>query len=190
LAELLDGLVVAPEHLDGYERDFFPLWTDDDGDGCNTRYEVLISQAIVPPSIAGSCDLTGGLWLSPYDGVEIADASGVQIDHLVALAEAWYSGAHAWTTDHRERFANDIGVPWVLFAASPAANQAKGSSDPTEWLPPLPAAVCPYIEAWIGTKVRWALAVDPVERAVLEGVVLGCPDSRLTVPLASNDGVR
>lgn len=184
LAELMDALVVAPEHLDGYERDLFPHWTDEDGDGCNTRREVLIVQAIVAPTITGICDLTGGRWLSPYDGVEMDDASGVQIDHLVALAEAWYSGAHAWTTDRRERFANDIEVPWILFAASPAANTSKGSSDPAEWLPPLRSAVCPYLEAWIGTKVRWGLTVDQVEQAALEVLVPRCPDSRLTVPLA------
>lgn len=184
LAELLEALVVAPEHLDGYDRDLFPHWTDDDGDGCNTRREVLIAQAIVPPTVTGSCQLTGGRWLSPFDGVEIDDASGVQIDHLVALAEAWYSGAHAWTTDRRERFANDIEVPWVLVATSPAYNTSKGSSDPAEWLPPLRSARCRYVEAWIGTKVRWSLRVDPVEKAALDALVLACPDSRVTVPLA------
>jgi hypothetical protein len=184
LPDLMDALVVAPEHLEGYERDLFPHWTDEDGDGCNTRREVLIAQAIIAPSITGSCDLTGGRWLSPYDGVEIDDARGVQIDHLVALAEAWYSGAHAWTTDRRGRFANDIEVPWILFATSPATNTAKGSSDPAEWLPPRPAALCPYLGAWIGTKVRWRLTVDPAEQKVLADLVPRCPDSRLTVPLA------
>lgn len=184
LAELLEALVVAPEYLDGYERDLFPHWIDDDGDGCNTRREVLIAQAIEAPTITGSCDLTGGRWLSPYDGVEIEGASGVQIDHLVALAEAWYSGAQAWTTDRRARFANDIEVPWALFATSPAANSSKGSSDPAEWLPPLPSALCPYLEAWIGTKVRWRLTVDADEREALEGLVQRCPDSRLTLLVA------
>ncbi len=65
----------------------------------------------MPPTVSGSCDLTGGSWLSPYDGVRIDDARGVQIDHVVALAEAWYSGAHAWTTERRARFANDLECP-------------------------------------------------------------------------------
>ncbi len=183
LAELVDGLVVTPEHLEGYERDLFPLWTDDDGDGCNTRYEVLIAEAVVAPTVSGSCDLTGGTWLSPFDGVELHDATEIQIDHLVALAEAWYSGAFAWTTEQRERFANDLGVPWALNAVSPEANQAKGSDDPAEWLPPLPSAVCPYAEAWVGTKVRWGLAIDPAEKAALEALAQRCSDMRITVPL-------
>jgi len=183
LAELVDRLVVSPEHLDGYERDLFPHWTDDDGDGCNTRYEVLLAEAIVAPSVSGTCDVTGGMWLSSYDGVEINDAGGVQIDHLVALAEAWYSGAFSWTTDQRERFANDLGVPWALNAVSPDANQAKGSDDPAEWLPPRPSALCPYVEAWVGMKVRWNLTIDPAEEEALETLALGCPESRITVPL-------
>ena len=89
---LLAGLVIAPEHRVGYDRDLFPVWTDEDGDGCNTRYEVLIAQAVTPPTVSGSCHLTGGSWRSPYDGLVIHRADGVQIDHLVALAEAWYSG--------------------------------------------------------------------------------------------------
>jgi hypothetical protein len=184
LATLLDELVVAPEHRVGYDRDLFPLWTDDDVDGCNTRYEVLLDEAVVAPDITGSCDLAGGVWLSPYDGVTLRDASQVQIDHLVALAEAWYSGAHLWTTERRERFANDLAVPWALNAVSPDVNQAKSADDPAHWLPPRPAALCPYLESWIGTKVRWALTIDPAEKQALAELIRRCPGSELTVPLA------
>ena len=185
LADLVAELTIAPEHLDGYDRDLFPHWIDADGDGCNTRYEVLIAEAVVAPTVSGSCDLTGGSWLSPYDGVRIDDARGVQIDHVVALAEAWYSGAFAWTTERRVRFANDLDVPWVLNAVSPKANESKGSSDPAEWLPTLPSAFCPYVESWIGTKLRWDLAVDAAEKAALDRAVARCPDSAILVPRAS-----
>ena len=184
LATLLDRLVVAPEHLDGYDRELFPHWSDADLDGCNTRYEVLLEQAVTTPGVSGSCHLTGGAWLSPYDGVTLHDATNVQIDHLVALAEAWYSGAYAWTTERRERFANDLAVPWELNAVSPDINETKGADDPAEWLPPLPSALCPYLESWIGTKVRWSLAVDPDEKRALEVLLPRCPMSELTVPLA------
>ncbi len=182
LASLLTDLVVAPPHLEDYERDLFPLWIDEDGDGCNTRYEVLIDEAVTTPAVSESCDLTGGSWLSPFDGLLIEGAEGVQIDHLVALAEAWYSGAFAWSTLERERFANDLGVPWALNAVSPSANETKGASDPAEWLPPRDAALCPYVEAWIGTKWRWRLSVDVLERSVLEELVLRCPPSMIRVP--------
>ena len=78
LATLLDRLVVAPEHRDGYDRELFPHWSDADLDGCNTRYEVLLEQAVTPPAVSGSCHLTGGAWLSPYDGVTLHDATNVQ----------------------------------------------------------------------------------------------------------------
>jgi hypothetical protein len=181
---LLDKLTVAPEHRDGYDRDLFPVWIDEDGDGCNTRYEVLLDEAVIEPTVSGSCDLAGGMWRSPYDGQELDGAEAVQIDHLVALAEAWYSGAFAWTTDRRQAFANDLGVPWSLIAVSPEINDAKGASDPAIWLPPLQAAVCPYVESWVGVKFRWGLAVDADEKAALVDLLSRCPDSLVEVPVA------
>ena len=183
LAAMLAALVVTPEHREGYDRELFPHWTDDDGDGCNTRYEVLLAEAVAPPSIAGSCDLTGGTWLSPYDGQMIDGAAGVQIDHVVALAEAWYSGADTWTTERRERFANDLDTPLALVTVSPETNEAKGADDPAEWVPPRASAVCPYVEAWIAVKYRWRLAIDAAEHEALERLVARCPRSPL--PLAS-----
>lgn len=171
---LVEELEVAPEHLNDYDRDLFPLWTDEDGDGCNTRYEVLLDEAVVAPTVSGSCDLTGGTWVSPYDGVRIDGAAGVQIDHLVALAEAWYSGAWAWSTGRREAFANDLALPGALNAVSPTINEEKGSDDPAEWLPPESDAVCPYVEAWIASKARWMLAVDPAERDALVEWAVSC----------------
>lgn len=182
---LLNELVVAPEHRDGYDRDLFPEWIDEDGDGCNTRYEVLLDEAVIAPTVSGSCDLTGGMWRSPYDGQELHGAEEVQIDHLVALAEAWYSGAFAWTTDRRQAFANDLGVPWSLNAVSGQTNEAKGASDPVGWTPPRQAAICPYVESWIGVKYRWGLTVDEDEKAALVDLLSRCPDSEVEVPVAS-----
>ena len=185
LSALLDELVVAPEHRDGYDRELFPHWIDADLDGCNTRREVLIAQAVVPPTVTGTCNLTGGEWISPYDGVTLRNADDVQIDHVVALAEAWYSGAYAWTTERRERFANDLDVPWELNAVSPDINETKAAYDPAEWLPPLRSYLCPYLEDWIGTKVRWGLTIDPREKRALAKLVPRCPDSALTVPVVT-----
>ena len=144
---------------------------DHHNDGCNTRYEVLIAEAIVKPTVDGTCDLTGGTWLSLYDGLSIEGAQGVQIDHVVALAEAWYSGAFAWSTEHRERFANDL-TPEALAAVAPDVNQSKGSKDPDEWVPPLASAVCPYAFSWLSVKHRWQLTIDAAERSALDDLVL------------------
>ena len=176
-------LVTAPEHRTGYHHSLFRLWIDADGDGCDTRREVLIAEAIVAPVVGGGCSLTGGEWRSAYDGLTFTDASQLQIDHVVALAEAWDSGASAWTPDRRMRYANDLAVPWVLIAVSAASNQAKSDHDPAEWLPPDPADLCPFVSAWIAIKVRWHLTPEQA-RAFLEAASGDRLEALYTVALA------
>jgi len=167
LATLVEQLPQAPEHRDGYSRDLFVHWIDADGDGCDTRREVLIAEAVVPPDVGPGCHLSGGKWVSLYDGLVLTDASDLDIDHVVALAEAWDSGAYAWTSQRREAFANDLGVPWALIAVSAASNRSKGDRDPAGWVPPLRAARCEFIVDWVAVKVRWQLTVDTAERQAL-----------------------
>ncbi len=189
LAQLLGLLTTASEHRTGYDRSLFRLWIDADGNGCDTRREVLIAEAVVAPTIGGGCSLTGGEWLSAYDGLVLTDASQVQIDHVVALAEAWYSGAWAWSADRRMRFANDLDVPWGLIAVSAASNQSKSDHDPAEWLPPSQGDLCPFVSAWIAIKVRWQLSVDQLERDALTGLIRECPASRMPFdPVAADVG--
>ena len=95
------GLPVATEIRTGYDRDLFPHWTDADGDGCNTRYEVLIAEATTRPSIGSGCTLSGGRWYSYYDNATWTLPADLDIDHFVPLAEAWDSGARTWTTTQR-----------------------------------------------------------------------------------------
>ena len=187
LDRLLALLVTAPEDRTGYQRDLFRHWIDADGDGCDTRREVLIAEAIVAPTIGGGCTLTGGEWLSAYDGLVFTDASQLQIDHVVALAEAWDSGASAWSADRRMRFANDLDVPWALIAVSSASNQSKSDHDPAEWLPPDPTDLCPFVSAWIAIKVRWQLSVDQLERIALDGLVGDCPRAEMPYDPAPPD---
>ncbi len=155
-----------------------------DGDGCDTRREVLIAEAVKAPIVGSNCYLTDGRWISLYDGIETTDPSTFDVDHVVALAEAWDSGASGWSADRRTRFANDLGVDWALIAVSASSNRSKSDRDPSDWLPPLLGVRCEYLSMWIAVKVRWTLSVDPAERTALEAGVGGCPQ-RVEVPPAS-----
>lgn len=181
LAELLGALRIADERRTGYDRDLFKLWIDADGDGCDTRREVLVEEAVIAPRVGEGCALSGGSWFSLYDGVTITDSSALDIDHVVALAEAWDSGAFAWTAERRRDFANDLGVSFALIAVSAASNRSKSDLDPADWLPPSATARCPFVGAWIAVKVRWSLAVDAREQSALESLAAGCPATRMVV---------
>jgi hypothetical protein len=169
LATVLATLPVAPEERAGYARTLFRLWIDADHDGCNTRAEVLIEEAIVAPTVAAGCRLSGGEWFSAYDGRRFTNASQLDIDHLVPLAEAWDSGAFRWSAARRQAYANDLGVPWALVAVSAASNRSKGDQDPAAWLPPRTQATCGYLADWVAVKARWGLSVDPAEMSAIAG---------------------
>ncbi len=179
MVALIRQLPQAPEHRAGYSRDLFRLWIDANGDGCDTRHEVLIDEAVKAPHVGSGCSLTGGKWISPYDGVVVTDASKLDIDHLVPLAEAWDSGAYRWTAARRQAFANDLGVPWALFAVTASSNRSKGDQDPAEWLPPLESDRCTYVVDWVAVKTRWGLSVDPTERRALLADAAGCGNTRI-----------
>ncbi|NUP32357.1 MAG: hypothetical protein HOU01_11630 [Streptomycetaceae bacterium] len=84
-------LPVAEEDRTGYVRTAFKHWVDADKNGCNTRKEVLIAEAVDAPDVGSGCTLTGGTWYSAYDDRTIEGSSGLDVDHLVPLAEAWDS---------------------------------------------------------------------------------------------------
>jgi Protein of unknown function (DUF1524) len=174
LTVLIAGLPVAAEHRAGYSRDLFRLWIDADGDGCDTRKEVLIADAVVAPTVGSGCRLTGGVWISPYDGIRFTDAGGLDIDHVVPLAEAWDSGADVWSAQQRTDYANDLGVPWALLAVSASSNRSKGDKDPAEWMPPLPEARCGYLVDWVAVKIRWNFTIDPTEHVALQQMAAAC----------------
>ena len=165
MISLLGLLRVAPEDRTGYVRTLFRLWIDADGDRCNTRKEVLLRDALTAPTISGTCTLNGGSWFSVYDGLTFGDSSALDIDHVVPLAEAWDSGANAWSADRRMRFANDLDVRYALLAVSATTNRSKGDKDPADWLPPRTSFTCTYLADWLGIKAGWDLALDPTEKA-------------------------
>jgi hypothetical protein len=174
---------VLDERRSGYDRGRFRHWIDADRDGCSTREEVLIAEALEPPRQGPGCTLAGGRWLSRYDGRRVLEAGALDVDHAVPLAEAWDSGAWAWDEPTRRSYANDLGAADSLLAVSAASNRAKGDQDPAEWLPRR-VDRCRYAASWVATKSRWSLAVDAAERAAVAGVLAECGPRRLRVAVA------
>lgn len=175
---VLDSIPIAVENGVGYDRDLFHYPSDLDGDHCDTRAEVLLRDTFVPVvPVPGACEFTGGRWHSAYDGITTEDATALEIDHVVALKEAWDSGAFAWDETRRVAFGNDLTDVRSLAAVTSTSNRAKGDQDPATWLPPLPAAVCPFIGSWIAIKARWGLSMDEAEheriRDLLGGACIG-----------------
>ncbi len=163
LQELILQLQVAAEVAEGYDRDLFKHWIDADGDGCNTRKEVLIAEATVKPNVSGGCDLSGGQWYSPYDKVTTNNPSDFDIDHFVPLNEAWQSGAYAWSSTKRKEFANDLGFAKSLIAVTASSNRSKSDRDPPNWIPRNYDYLCEYVTSWVEVKLRWGLTADQPE---------------------------
>ncbi|MGW2176342.1 HNH endonuclease family protein [Streptomyces sp. NPDC001705] len=182
LTEAVAALPIAAESREGYDRDAFRHWNTgaDPTDGCNTRAEVLIAEAVDPPAVGPRCRLTGGRWFSYYDQVWVTSASGLDIDHMGPLAEAWDSGASTWSAAQREAYANDLGAEASLVAVTARSNRSKSDQDPATWLPPAAEVHCRYVAEWVGTKLRWSLSADEAEAAAVREVAAGCPDQTVT----------
>ncbi|MEU4013497.1 HNH endonuclease family protein [Streptomyces pseudogriseolus] len=182
LAEAVTRLPVEVESREGYDRSAFRHWNTGDipDDGCNTRNEVLLSEAVEPPVVGSGCRLSGGRWWSYYDQAWVTSASGLDIDHMVPLAESWDSGASVWTAQRREAYANDQGADASLVAVTARSNRSKADQDPAEWLPPAADVHCRYVAEWVATKLRWSLAADDTEVVALRGVAAGCQAQTVT----------
>ena len=152
---------IAQDKLDGYNRSLFKHWIDEDKNGCNTRAEVLIAEAVVKPKKGKKCKLTGGKWLSAYDGKTVKKSSKLDVDHLVPLAEAWRSGAWAWTPKQRQDYANDLSDSRALIAVTLTTNRSKSDRDISDWVPKIDT--CGYVQNWIAIKVRYSLTYDAKE---------------------------
>ena len=193
--EVLVTLTVEAEHREGYDRGLFTHWTDADSDGCDTRQEVLMEETLEEPVMSADhrCRVASGVWVSLYDGARLTDPSGLDIDHVVPLAEAWESGAWAWDAGRREAFANDLQDRKSLIAVTAASNRSKGADDPPEWMPPDAGYACAYLAAWVAVKARWDLVVDPRERDFIadrlsgacQGTTLDADPPAVSVPTAA-----
>ncbi len=174
----LAALVVAEPSVSAtYEREQFgAAWADVDRNGCDTRNDVL-RRDLAPATLdVDGCTVLTGVLADPYTGERIAFARGedsalVQIDHVVALADAWASGAAGWDLGEREQFAND---PANLLAVDGQANQDKGASAAADWLPPDPGFACVYALRQVRVKAAYALTVTADERAALASALGTC----------------
>ena len=158
---LLQTVRVENEYQVGYDRALFEHWRDIDGDGCDSRDQVLKRDSISLPQVDPvNCNVIAGDWVSPYDGAKWTNPSDIDIDHVIALKEAWDSGAWAWSAAQRRAFANDTSDSRTLLAVTDSVNQSKSDKDPSNWLPPLQSYTCTYLGNWIAVKVRWSLSMD------------------------------
>jgi hypothetical protein len=169
---LLSQITVASEAFgSSYKRTSFRHWVDADSNRCDTRREVLAAESTKPVNCR---TLSGGLWVSAFDGVTTKNSSGFDVDHMVPLKEAWESGAHSWDSATRTSFANDLAYDHSLIAVSAKSNRSKSDRDPNNWMPPASSFHCQYVGRWIAVKYRWSLSVDASEKSFLESKVASC----------------
>lgn len=151
-----------------YDRRAWKHWIDADGDGQDTRAEVLVR------------DLEPGGWHDPYTG-RLEPAAGVlDLDHLVPLREAYQSGGVHWSAETREAYANALADPDHLVLTHRRWNRQKGARDPATWMPPACTAghlatCCWYAASWVRVKLTWGMTMDPAERTALVTHLAACP---------------
>ncbi len=175
---LIRQLRVEPERpRSGYDRDLFDHWITQ-SNGCSTREQVLINESRTPPQVDPyGCEVLAGDWISAYDGYSTDDPGELDIDHVVALGEAWDSGADGWSAERRRQFANDLDHPGSLIAVTASTNRSKSDRDPSSWQPPNSAAWCQFATDWTRTKIRWDLSADQSEVDALRNIMrAGCGD--------------
>lgn len=160
----------------GYDRDSFG-WRDDiDRNGCDTRNDILRRDLhqITLKSGTDGCVVLRGTLDSPYSGDTVdfdrADST-IDIDHLVALSDAWQTGAASWDEDLRREFAND---PLNLLAVEASLNRQKGDGDAATWLPPKRDYRCEYVARQIAVKDKYGLWVKPAEADAMARVLSDC----------------
>ncbi len=122
-----------------------------------------------------------GRLADPYTSTTIMFARGgaseVDIDHVVALGDAWQKGAWRWPHGERVAFAND---PLNLLAVDASANRQKGDGDTATWLPANKSFRCAYVARQVSVKLKYALSVTAAERDAMRRVLARCPTQRVT----------
>ena len=171
----------------GYTRDQFgQAWADADRNGCDTRNDILKRDltSIIYKSGTQNCVVASGTLIDRYSGETINFVRGnvtsmeVQIDHVVALSNAWQTGAFKLSADQRKALAND---PLNLFAVKGRLNSQKGDGDAATWLPPLKSFRCTYVAQQIAVKAKYSLWVVAPEKAAMLAILAKCPGQKVPV---------
>jgi len=171
--------------MTGYSRaEFGPAWADVDRNGCDTRNDILrrdLRGVVLKPGTHG-CRVQSGVLVDPYTGTTVDFVRGVgtslavQIDHVVALGDAWQKGAQSLTLEQRTAMAND---PLDLLAVTGSVNQRKGDGDAATWLPPSRSSRCAYVARQVAVKSAYHLWVTAAERDAIAHVLATCPSQPL-----------
>ena len=171
----------------GYTRDQFgQAWADVDRNGCDTRNDILkrdLTDVVYKPGTR-NCVVASGTLVDRYSGEVINFLRGnvssmeVQIDHVVALSNAWQTGAFKLTADQRKALAND---PLNLYAVKGRLNSQKGDGDAATWLPPLKSFRCAYVAQQIAVKAKYSLWVVAPEKAAMVAILAKCPTQKVPV---------
>ncbi len=177
--EALEKLAVkgrAPKT--GYDRsEFGDGWAK--VNGCSTR-DIILNRDLENVVLDGECAVISGLLHDPYTGMDItfakANSSAVQIDHVIALSDAWQKGAQVLSKERRVQLAND---PLELLAVDGPANQQKSDGDAATWLPKNKAFRCDYVARQIAVKTKYTLWVTQAEKDAMVSVLSACPTQML-----------
>ena len=184
--ETLDALAVKGRaQKTGYDRDQFgQRWADINKNGCDTRNDILFRDLknVVFKTGTRDCVVSSGDLLDPYSGRTINFVRGnvtsmeVQIDHVVALSNAWQTGAFKLSLALRTQFAND---PLNLLAVQGRLNSQKGDGDAATWLPPLKSYRCKYVARQVAVKSKYGLWVTAPEKSAIASILAKCPNEPL-----------
>ena len=162
----------------GYTREQFgTAWKDIDGNSCDTRNDIL-KRDLVAQVYKDRCIIISGVLLDPYSGESIDFVRGVstslavQIDHVVALSNAWQTGAFKLTVEKRTAFAND---PLNLLAVKGKLNSQKSDGDAATWLPPKKSYRCEYVARQVAVKAKYGLWLTAPEKAAIVKIIATCP---------------
>jgi len=175
----------------GYSRDQFGEgWRT--VNGCDTRDRMLDRDLTRKSYVAGSaCEVAEGQLDDPYTAAAITFVRGgeseVDIDHVVALGDAWQKGAQQWSHARRVALAND---PLELLSVAAGANRQKGEGDAATWLPSNKAFRCDYVARQIAVKTKYGAWVTQAERDAMARVLASCPQERLPTSARARVRVR